>query len=164
MLLRNSRPCFMSYLSSYNNKVLKARKYKINRNMIVIKIITFFSFIILWKIEVWSWQLPQEQKIPFMYTFSLKTHFCVWVDKSVYERKLIIFKSFFPSLLFTLSQFRTYTSGTYNPNARGSDACRLGQQTKGQNTLNVCSAQCQDDRQGQHMTEHGKRTHTQSRI
>ena len=28
------------------------------------------------------------------------------------------------SLVFTLPKSSTYTSGTYNPNARGSDACR----------------------------------------
>ena len=35
---------------------------------------------------------------------------------------LNFFLSFF--LLFTLPKFRTYTPGTYNPNARGSDAWR----------------------------------------
>ena len=40
----------------------------------------------------------------------------------------------FLSLLFTIPQCRAYTSGTYNPNARESIACRGEQQTVEQNT------------------------------
>ena len=36
----------------------------------------------------------------------------------------ILYVSFFLSMLFTLSQCRSYTPGTYNPNAHASDACR----------------------------------------
>ena len=65
--------------------------------------------------------------------------------------------------LFTLTQSRTYTPGTYKPNAHGSDACRWSNSlwtrtrdryTQGRASLNVWSAQCQGLRRRQHRTEH----------
>ena len=68
----------------------------------------------------------------------------------------------FVFLLFSHPHCRPFTPRFYNPNARGSDACRE-QQTVDQNTrqlhnggphLNVWSAQCQDHRWRKQRTEH----------
>ena len=63
---------------------------------------------------------------------------------------------------FTIPQSRTYTPGTYNPNARGLGVCRGSNSlwtrtltcTQGLASLNKWSAQCQGLRRRQHSTEY----------
>ena len=71
----------------------------------------------------------------------------------VYVKYVIFFLSSF--LYLSIPQSRTYTPGTYNPNARGTDACRRSNclwigtlDTQGRASLNVWSGPPPETEQG----------------